>query len=61
MAENKTKPTAESVEDYLASRANVQQRADCKTLMALFKKDYRETTEDVGAKHRWVRLLSVHV
>ena len=38
MAENKTKPTAASVEDYLASRANEQQRADCQELMALLEK-----------------------
>lgn len=28
MAENKTKPTDVSVEDYIASRANEQQRAE---------------------------------
>ena len=38
MAENKTKPTGASVENYIASRANAQQRADCRELMALFKK-----------------------
>jgi hypothetical protein len=38
VAENKTKPTDASVEDYIASRANAQQRADCRELMALFKK-----------------------
>jgi hypothetical protein len=38
MAENKTKPTGASVADYIASRANAQQRADCKVLMALFRK-----------------------
>ena len=42
MAENKTKPTSASVEDYIASRANEQQRADCKELMALFKKITRK-------------------
>jgi hypothetical protein len=35
MAENKTKPTDASVEDYIASRASEQQRADCTELMAL--------------------------
>jgi hypothetical protein len=35
MAENKTKPTDASIEDYIASRASEQQRADCKELMAL--------------------------
>jgi hypothetical protein len=38
MAENKTKPTAASVGDYIASRANEQQQIDCQALMALFKK-----------------------
>lgn len=38
MAENKTRPTRASVADYIASRASEQQRADCRALMALFKK-----------------------
>ena len=38
MAENKTKPTAASVEEYIASRANEQQRSDCQDLMALLEK-----------------------
>ena len=38
MAENKTKPTKASVEDYLAARANEQQLADCFDLIALFRK-----------------------
>jgi hypothetical protein len=38
MAENKTKPTGASVKDYIASRANAQQRTDCRELMALLKK-----------------------
>ena len=38
MAKNKTKPTDASVEDYIASRANEQQRSDCLELMALLKK-----------------------
>jgi hypothetical protein len=38
MAENKTKPTGASVADYIASRANEQQRSDCRELMALLKK-----------------------
>jgi hypothetical protein len=43
MAENKTKPTNASVEDYIASRASEQQRADCRELMALFKRVTRKT------------------
>ena len=38
MAKNKTKPAGASVEDYIASRANEQQRADCRELMALLAK-----------------------
>src|SRR5215510_3843583 len=38
MAENKTKPTSASVEDYLAARGSEQQRADCRELIALLKK-----------------------
>jgi len=38
MAENKTKPTGASVEDYIASRANAQQSSDCRELMAMFKR-----------------------
>jgi hypothetical protein len=37
MAENKTKATGASVEDYIASRANEQQRADCEEMMALLE------------------------
>jgi hypothetical protein len=43
MAENKTKPTDASVEDYIASRANEQQRADCQELMVLLKKVTRRS------------------
>lgn len=42
MADNKTKFTGASVEDYIASRANAQQRADCQELMALLKKITRQ-------------------
>lgn len=43
MAGNKTKPTDASVEDYIVSRANAQQRSDCRELMALFKKVTRHS------------------
>ena len=43
MAENKTKPTDAGVEDYIASRANAQQRTDCRELMVLFKKVTRHS------------------
>ena len=43
MADNKTKRTAASVDDYIASRANAQQQADCRELMALFKRVTRQT------------------
>ena len=38
MAEAKTRPTAASVADYIASRATDEQRADSKALMAMFKR-----------------------
>lgn len=38
MAENKTKATNARVEDYIASRASDEQRADCKILIAMLKK-----------------------
>jgi hypothetical protein len=49
MPENKTRPTGASVEDYIVSRANPQQRADCRELMALFKKVTRHWLQDDGA------------
>jgi hypothetical protein len=42
MAKNKTKPTGASVADYIASRANEQQRKDCRELMALLRKVTRQ-------------------
>ena len=42
MAQNKTKFTGASVKDYIASRANEQQRSDCQELMALLKKITRQ-------------------
>ncbi len=38
MPENKTTFTGASVDDYIASRASEQQRADCQELMALHEK-----------------------
>ena len=38
MAETKTRFTGASVKDYIDSRANPQQRADCRELMAMFRK-----------------------
>jgi hypothetical protein len=43
MAENKTGPTGASVEAYIASRANAQQRIDCRELMALFRRVTRHS------------------
>jgi Domain of unknown function (DU1801) len=37
MADNKTQATDASVADYLAARANAEQSADCKPLMAMLK------------------------
>ena len=38
MAETKTKPTAASIDAYLASRASPEQLADCKVIMAICKR-----------------------
>ena len=48
MAENKTKPTGASVRDYIASRASEQQRADCRQLMAMFKRVVRKSPKMWG-------------
>lgn len=42
MAENKTKPNHASVAEYIVSRANEQQHADCRELMALLARITRE-------------------
>jgi len=38
MAEPKTKPTTASIDDYLASRANPEQDADCRALMTIMRR-----------------------
>src|SRR6476620_4918980 len=43
MVENKTEFTDASVADYIASRANTEQRAECRELMVLFKKVTRHS------------------
>ena len=48
MAENKTKATDASIDDYIASRANEQQAADSKQLMVLLKKLTKETPKMWG-------------
>ena len=48
MAENKTKPTGASVAKYIASRANQQQRSDCRELMALLKGITRQSPQMWG-------------
>jgi hypothetical protein len=42
MAENKTKFTGASVDDYIAARGSEQQRADCRELIALLEKATRK-------------------
>lgn len=42
MLENKTRPTGASVAEYIASRANERQRADCEELMALLERVTRQ-------------------
>jgi len=43
MAKNKTRFTNASVEAYLAARGSEQQRADCRKLIALFRKVSRQS------------------
>lgn len=38
MAESKTRPSASSVEEYLASRASAEQLADCRALIELLRR-----------------------
>jgi hypothetical protein len=38
MAENKTKPTEASIDEYIASRANAQQQSDCAELMDMLSR-----------------------
>ena len=38
MADTKTRPTAASVDRYLATRASAEQMADCKAIMAMCKR-----------------------
>ena len=42
MAENKTGASTASVQDYIASRSDEEQRADCKTLMAILSRVSRQ-------------------
>ena len=42
MAETRTKPTAASVDAYLASRASPDQLADCKAIMTICKRVTRQ-------------------
>ncbi len=48
MAELKTKATAASIDDYIAARANEEQKADCKSLMALLKRATKESPKMWG-------------
>jgi hypothetical protein len=48
MAENKTRPTDASVEDYILVRASEQQRADCHALMALLEKVTKQSPKMWG-------------
>lgn len=48
MADAKTKPTSASVDEVLAARARPDQLADCKALMALFKRVTRQAPKMWG-------------
>lgn len=38
MSDTRTRPTGASVREYIAARASEEQKADCRTLMSLFRK-----------------------
>lgn len=48
MVENKTKPSDASIEAYIASRANEQQPADCRVLIALLERITRQPPQMWG-------------
>ena len=48
MAENKTKATDASVSEYIASRANAEQAADCNSLMAMLKRVTKQSPKMWG-------------
>ena len=48
MAETKTKPTAVSVDAYLASRASAEQLTDCQALMAICKRVTKQSPKMWG-------------
>ena len=48
MAELKTKATDASIDQYIASRANDEQKADCKILMAMLKRVTKEKPQMWG-------------
>ncbi|MBV2128744.1 DUF1801 domain-containing protein [Arsukibacterium indicum] len=48
MTELKTKATAASVEEYIASRASEEQKADCQALMSMFNKITKQSPKMWG-------------
>jgi len=48
MAELKTKATDASIDEYIASRANDEQKADCRSLMAMLKRVTKEKPQMWG-------------
>ena len=48
MAETRTKPTAASVDEYLASRASPEQLTDCKSIMAICKRVTKQSPKMWG-------------
>ena len=48
MAEAKTKATEASVEEYIASKASEQQRADCQALMSMLKRVTKQSPKMWG-------------
>ena len=55
MAEAKTKPTNESVKEFLNRIPEAERREDCFAVSKIDGRDYGRQTEDVGTGHRRVR------
>jgi hypothetical protein len=61
MAENKTRPTGAAVDDFLASVADPQRRADAQAMRDLMERASGEGAAMWGALDRRLRQLSLQV
>ena len=61
MPEQKTKPTEASVADFIDKVDSELVRDDCRALVKMLRKSYRQSTENVGAKHYWLWKISLQI